>query len=86
MLSGLLGIYMLENSIFGFIRSLILFLSLQIMSISSQILLGYASLGQAFVGMIVGIFLHFYSTRLPQFFIIVDTILFVRNLFFNSRM
>lgn len=79
MLSGLIGIYLLENYIFGFTRSLIIFLSLQIISVSSQLILGYASLGQSLVGIVLGILAHFYSTRLPQFFIIIDTIVIVRN-------
>jgi len=41
---------------------------------TSSCILGYSSIGQSVVGVLLGIILHFYSTRMPQFFIFVDAI------------
>lgn len=39
-----------------------------------RIVMGLASLGQAIAGATLGITLHFYSTRVPQYMVFIDTI------------
>lgn len=41
---------------------------------AERVILGYHSIAQVTVGSLMGIFLHLYSTRMPQFMIFFDAI------------
>jgi hypothetical protein len=42
---------------------------------AERVLLGYHSIGQVMTGGAIGIFLHFYSTRVPQLMIFLDVVI-----------
>lgn len=47
-----------------------------------RVILGYHSILQVIVGASLGVLLHFYSTRTPQYFIIIDSVIQVEKVLF----
>eukprot|EP00696_Hemimastix_kukwesjijk_P003092 gnl/Hemi2/13774_TR4685_c0_g1_i1.p1 gnl/Hemi2/13774_TR4685_c0_g1~~gnl/Hemi2/13774_TR4685_c0_g1_i1.p1 ORF type:complete len:360 (-),score=104.69 gnl/Hemi2/13774_TR4685_c0_g1_i1:118-1197(-) len=46
-----------------------------ICKMSERLILGYHTLGQVITGSVIGLTLHVYSTRVPQYMVFVDTVL-----------
>lgn len=69
---GLLGSWLLDSPPIFPIASRICAIFGMIWTSSAVAILGYSSIGQTVVGVLMGIILHFYSSRMPQLFVFVD--------------
>jgi len=72
--AGLLSGYLLDEGKYWSIRAYIVGALLIAWVCMERIVMGYASLGQVIVGALVGVMLHIYSVRVPQYAIFIDAI------------
>jgi hypothetical protein len=87
MLAGLLGSFLVDEAPFypimykmclhylTVVSARLISAILMVWMCMERIVLGYGSLGQVMVGAMFGIVLHFYSTRVPQYFIFIEAVL-----------
>eukprot|EP01133_Synstelium_polycarpum_P017762 gene17762-21185_t len=74
MAGGILAAFLIDKAPFYPMFSRILGVLLMVCVCFERTILGYHSVGQVVTGTTIGFFLHFYSTRVPQWVLIIDII------------
>jgi len=72
---GLIGSYLLDEAPYWPLGSQIFGLVYIIWVSASQVNLGFNSVGQVIAGSMLGILLHFYSTRVPQVLVFIEALI-----------
>ncbi|EGC39978.1 hypothetical protein DICPUDRAFT_96398 [Dictyostelium purpureum] len=75
MAGGILAAYLIDIAPFYPILSRVLGVCLMICVCFERTILGYHTIGQVVTGTSIGFILHFYSTRVPQWFLAVDILM-----------
>jgi len=75
MLGGLIGSLLFDESPFWSPMAKICGIIVTLWLSIERVVSGYSSFGQSMVGSLMGIILHYYSTRTPQYLVFVDSCL-----------
>eukprot|EP01112_Ceratiomyxa_fruticulosa_P021575 TRINITY_DN763_c0_g1_i1.p1 TRINITY_DN763_c0_g1~~TRINITY_DN763_c0_g1_i1.p1 ORF type:complete len:368 (+),score=50.41 TRINITY_DN763_c0_g1_i1:86-1189(+) len=75
MAAGILGGYLLDKAPFFKWATRFMGLLLIASVCFERVILGYHSVGQVMAGASIGVILHFYATRVPQYFLFLDAII-----------
>eukprot|EP00823_Brevimastigomonas_motovehiculus_P002501 TRINITY_DN1527_c0_g1_i1.p1 TRINITY_DN1527_c0_g1~~TRINITY_DN1527_c0_g1_i1.p1 ORF type:complete len:373 (-),score=74.92 TRINITY_DN1527_c0_g1_i1:286-1404(-) len=70
---GIIGGYLWDRAPINKWAARTLAIALMILACAERVLLGFHSIGQVTTGCVIGFVLHYYSTRMPQYMLFIDT-------------